>query len=114
MNLVQNIKEGISAVQANLLRSILTAMIVAIGITSLVGILTAIDGIKASIGESFSSLGANSFTVEAKRPRGRQRGKTERRHPPITYKEATIFAEKYKAPATVSVSTFITSIASKF
>ena len=69
MNITQNIKEGISAVQANLLRSILTAMIVAIGITSLVGILTAIDGIKASISDSFSSLGANSFSIYEKRSR---------------------------------------------
>ncbi len=111
MNITQNIKEGISAVQANLLRSILTALIVAIGITSLVGILTAIDGIKASISESFSSLGANSFTVAVKRPQGRRHGRTEQLFPPITYKQAMLFAEKYNVPATVSVSTAITSIA---
>ncbi len=111
MNITQNIKEGISAVQANLLRSILTALIVAIGITSLVGILTAIDGIKASISESFSSLGANSFTVAVKRPQGRRHGRTEQLYPPITYKQAMLFAEKYNVPATVSVSTAITSIA---
>ena len=111
MNLTQNIKEGISAVQANLLRSVLTALIVAIGITSLVGILTAIDGIKATISDSFSSLGANSFTVETKRPQGRRRGRSEQLHPPITYKQAMMFANKYDVPATVSVSTFVTSIA---
>ena len=111
MNITQNIKEGISAVQANLLRSILTAMIVAIGITSLVGILTAIDGIKASISDSFSSLGANSFSVYEKRSRGRQQGRDEKRYPPITYKEAVLFAEKYKVPATVSIATRITGIA---
>jgi putative ABC transport system permease protein len=111
MNLTQNIKEGISAIQANLLRSILTAMIVAIGITSLVGILTAIDGIKASISDSFSSMGANSFTVEVRRSFGRRRGRSEQTQPPITYKQAMQFAEKYNVPSTVSVSTFITSIA---
>ena len=111
MNLVQNIKEGISAVQDNLLRSILTAMIVAIGITSLVGILTAIDGLQASITDSFSSLGADSFSVQVKRPSGRNRGRTEQRNPPITYKQAMMFAEKYKVPSTVSVSTWITGIA---
>ena len=111
MNLVQNIREGISAVQANLLRSILTAMIVAIGITSLVGILTAIDGLQASITDSFSSLGADSFSVTVKRSRGRNRGRTEQVNPPITYKQAMLFAEKYKVPSTVSVSTWITGIA---
>ena len=111
MNLGQNIKEGISAVQANLLRSILTAMIVAIGITSLVGILTAIDGLQASITDSFSSLGADSFSVQVKRSRGRNRGRTEQRQPPITYKQAMAFADKYNVPSTVSVSTWITGLA---
>jgi len=111
MNITQNIKEGISAIQANLLRSVLTAMIVAIGITSLVGILTAIDGIKASISDSFSSLGANSFSIYEKRSRGRQQGREAKRYPPITYKEAMLFTDKYKVPASVSVSTNITGIA---
>jgi putative ABC transport system permease protein len=111
MNLLMNIKEGLSAVQANLLRSILTAMIVAIGITSLVGILTAIDGLQASITDSFSSLGADSFSVSVKRSRGRNRGRSEQLHPPITYKQAMLFAEKYNVPSTVSVSTWITGIA---
>ncbi len=111
MNLIQNIREGISAVKANLLRSILTAMIVAIGITSLVGILTAIDGLQASITDSFSSLGADSFSVQVKRSRGRNRGRTEQRQPPITYKQAMLFAEKYNVSSTVSVSTRISGLA---
>jgi len=45
MNLIENIREGFRSINANLLRSVLTALIVAIGIASLVGILTAIDGI---------------------------------------------------------------------
>ena len=47
MNLLVNISEGLRSISANLLRSILTALIIAIGITSLVGILTAIDSMKA-------------------------------------------------------------------
>ncbi|HHL52496.1 MAG TPA: FtsX-like permease family protein [Flammeovirgaceae bacterium] len=111
MNIVQNIKEGMAAIQANILRSILTALIVAIGITSLVGIITAIDGIKASISESFSDLGANSFTIQVRKPLGRRRGRMQQIYPPITYKEAIEFARRYKVPASVSVSTIITSVA---
>lgn len=47
MNLLENIKEAIRSVRSNLLRTILTGLIIAIGITSLVGMLTAIDGMKA-------------------------------------------------------------------
>jgi len=70
MNLLENIKEGLRSVKANMLRSVLTALIVAIGITSLVGILTAIDGIEYSVNESLSSLGANSFDIYSKDNRG--------------------------------------------
>jgi putative ABC transport system permease protein len=48
MNLAENIREGTKSIKSNLLRTVLTASIIAIGITSLVGILTAIDGIKSS------------------------------------------------------------------
>lgn len=111
MNLIENIREGFRSINANLLRSVLTALIVAIGIASLVGILTAIDGIQSSITSSFSSLGANSFNIELKRSRGNSRGKNERVYPPITYKQAVKFADKFNSNAQVSLSAFITQIA---
>ena len=113
MNLVENIREGLKSVSSNLLRSILTALIIAIGITSLVGILTAIDGLKSSISDSFSSLGANSFQVRVPRVRGRNAGRDEKRHPPITYKEAVAFANQYgsKVGGEISLSTRLTGAA---
>ena len=111
MNLIENIREGFRSINANLLRSVLTALIVAIGIASLVGILTAIDGIQSSITESFSSLGANSFNISVKRSRGRSKGREERIYPAITYKQAVKFSEKFKSNAQVSLSSFITQIA---
>ena len=112
MNLGQNISEGLRAVQSNLLRSILTALIIAIGISSLVGILTAIDGIKASISDSFSNLGVNSFEIRSKsQSRGRRQGIKEKVYPIITYKQAQRFKSLYKVPANVSVSTWVTGIA---
>ena len=74
MNLIENFKEGLRSIQANLLRSVLTALIVAIGITSLVGILTAIDGIEQSVTESLSSLGVNVFDISSKNNRGNNQG----------------------------------------
>ena len=57
MNLIENIREALKSVQVNILRTILTGAIIAIGISSLVGMLTAIDGIKSQIAESFSGFG---------------------------------------------------------
>ena len=47
-----------------MLRSLLTILIIAIGIMALVGILTAIESIKGSISENFTSMGANTFTIK--------------------------------------------------
>ena len=38
MNILENIREALRSIRANMLRTILTALIIAIGITSLVGI----------------------------------------------------------------------------
>jgi len=99
MNQTENIKEGLRSIQSNLLRTVLTALIIAIGITSLVGILTAIDGIQKSVSDSFSSLGANTFDIEAKGEDGRRRGNSgveEKSYPPIRYDQAKRFKENYK------------------
>lgn len=111
-NLRENISEGLRSIKANLLRSILTALIVAIGITSLVGILTAIDGIQASINESFSTLGVNSFEIRSKsQSRGRRGGISDKTYPNINFKEARKFKELYNFPSKISISTYVTGIA---
>jgi len=112
MHLASNISEGIRSIQANLLRSILTAMIVAIGITSLVGILTAIDGIEASITDSFSNLGVKKFEIRSKsQHRGNRGGVKEKVYPILTYKQADKFKQLYKEPSNISIHTRITGVA---
>jgi len=112
MNFVENIKEGLRSVQANLLRSVLTALIVAIGITSLVGILTAIDGIEYSVSESLSSLGVNTFEISSKKNRGRSRGGVkDDLEAPIRLQEAQQFMERFTYPSSISLSARLTSVA---
>src|SRR5882672_12492093 len=112
MNLIENIREGLRSVQANLLRSVLTALIVAIGIMALVGILTAIDGIEFSVSESLSSLGVNTFDVYTRRNRGgRQGGIKEKAYSPLQLKEAQQFVSRYSFPASISLSAMLTQIA---
>ncbi|SNS76999.1 putative ABC transport system permease protein [Ekhidna lutea] len=109
MNIRENIKEGIKSIKANKLRTFLTAALISIGITSLVGILTAIDGIQNSIDKSFSSLGANTFDIEDKRRgRGSSDGKKEKSYPKVTYDQLLTFKEKYEGPGTPSIYTVIT------
>jgi putative ABC transport system permease protein len=112
MDLVENVKEGLRSIKANMLRSVLTALIVAIGITSLVGILTAIDGIEYSISESLSSLGANTFDIRSKFNRGNNRdGLKEKNYSPLLLAEAQKFIDEYSYPATISLSARLTILA---
>lgn len=112
MNLIENIREGLRSVQANMLRSVITALIVAIGITSLVGALTAVDGIEMSVTESLTSLGANSFDIESKSNRGSsQEGRAEKSYPRITLREALQFAREFSQKGSVSVSATLTMVA---
>jgi len=105
MNLVENIKEGLRSVQANLLRSVLTALIVAIGITCLVGALTAVEGIRYTFTESLSSLGANSFYIESKQYRNRQmNGISEKRFPKIQLNEVQRFIDRYQVSSIVALN----------
>ena len=109
MHLLENIKEAFRSINSNLLRTILTALIVSIGIMSLVGILTAIDAIKASLNSTFASLGANSFEIKAKGytnrfRRGGVQGKT---YPAISYLQARQYKEQIGEEAKVGVSAFI-------
>jgi putative ABC transport system permease protein len=102
----ENLRISLNAIQSNLLRTILTVLIIAIGITALVGILTAIDSIKASITNEFNFMGANSLTVTSRAIQVQQGESRVRKknHQYISYYEAQEFKERFSFPALVSIS----------
>ncbi len=104
---VENLRIALKSIRTNLLRTILTVMIIAFGIMALVGILTAIDSIKFSLTESFSLMGANTFTIESRSMRVQIGNQSYRRknHEFISHKQAQEFKELYELPAHVSVWT---------
>lgn len=104
MNIRENVDEGLRSIRSNLLRTVLTAMIIAIGITSLVGILTAIEGIQSSVNSSFADLGANTFTVRNKDDDFRRGGRRNKQYPPVNYRQALNFAQKFKDSYTAMAS----------
>ncbi len=104
--LIENIKVALLSIRSNILRSILTVMIIAIGITALVGILTAIESIKTSITKEFTILGANTFSITSRGMRvqiGNQRYRTKN-YSYISFYEAKEFKEKFDFPAITSMS----------
>lgn len=80
-------------------------LIISIGITALVGILSAIDAIKSGINENFSGMGANTFTIQNEEADVRigHRGRRSKAKESISYKEALQFKRSFQYPVTVSV-----------
>jgi putative ABC transport system permease protein len=111
MNYLEVLRVSFRSVRANALRSFLTLLIIAVGIASLVGILTALDSALASLNDSFNDLGSNSFSIERKYAsnKGQRRGMRRRVGEPITLLEALNFKEQYQFPARVCVSFTATS-----
>lgn len=97
---------ALDAIKGNMLRAMLTMVIIAVGITALVGILTAIDAIKGSINNNFTSMGANTFTIRNREMSVRigKGGKRPKKYRPISYDDARRFKETFVFPAKVGIS----------
>ncbi|GIV38312.1 MAG: ABC transporter permease [Thermonema sp.] len=104
MEKIEYIREAIRSVLSNRLRAVLTALIIAIGITALVGILTAISAIDNSVNSNLASLGANSFTINTENNR---RGRVRKVAEPLRYHEVVQFEEMMKDEGTVAISTVV-------
>lgn len=100
MQILENIRVALRSIRSNLLRSLLTIMIIAVGITSLVGILTAIDTILLTMNSNFSRVGANSFSINQKYEnlQSHQHGRREPVGDIIDLNNALDFKEKYDFP----------------
>lgn len=109
MTAKENLKVALQSILGNKLRSLLTALIIAIGLMALVGILTSIAAIETSLNNTFSSMGANSFTI---RNRGvgiriGGSGKKAKRYPAIKFNEAVEFKKRFGVAKTISINSFV-------
>lgn len=109
MHYLENIFLALGSIRANLLRSMLTLLIIAVGITCLVGILTAIDSILFSMSDNFNKLGANAFNIRplSETLRSNNRGRNQKITDPILFEQAMEFKDKYNYGASkVSIESF--------
>ena len=106
-------------VRGNKLRTGLTVAIIAFGIMALIGIVTAIKAMSQKFTESFSTMGANGFTLRYKErniqfgnnsselkvsKRGSKKEKKSSLGKPIQMEEAEAFIAQYQFPATAGIS----------
>jgi len=114
--LLFNIILALRSIRNNRLRSALTIAIIGLGIMALVGILTAIEVMKASVYSNFSSMGVNSFQITSdvlkkKKHRGGGVNTVVVDGKSITYDEAKAFKERYDFPSKVGISVGGTEVA---
>jgi putative ABC transport system permease protein len=100
--LKENIKVALHSIRSQMLRTVLTIFIIALGITALVSILTLVAAFKNTLSSDFSSMGANGFNIrqyemEVRIGNGR-RQEREKINPIISYPDIKAFKEKYDYP----------------
>ncbi|WP_395052631.1 ABC transporter permease [Flavobacterium sp.] len=107
----ENIKIAFGSIRTQLLRTVLTIIIIAIGITALVGILTVVSAIDYNLNSSFASMGSNTFTINQYefRTRNDGDGEDEEINPIISYPQAKEYKERYNYPLTHTSISFTAS-----
>ena len=108
-------------IRSNKLRTGLTIAIIAFGIMALIGIITAIKAMNQKFTESFSTMGANGFTIRYKErnihfggnnndlkvtKKGAKKEKQSSLNKHINEDEAEQFVQYYHYPAVSSISTY--------
>lgn len=124
MNFSDILSLAFRSVRSNKLRTGITVAIIAFGIMALVGIITAIKAMNQKFTESFSTMGANAFTIRYKErnirigggggnnadikltKKGARKEKKSNLGKIITKDEAELFVKRFDFPSVKSVSIF--------
>jgi putative ABC transport system permease protein len=122
MNFLDVLSLAWRTVRGNKLRTGLTVAIIAFGIMALVGIITAIKAMNQKFSESFSTMGANAFTVRFKdrdihfggngndemkvTKKNKRKEKKSNLGKRITRDEAELFIKNYDYPSVKALSKF--------
>ncbi len=106
---VENIRIALGSIRTQLLRTILTILIIAIGITALVGILTVVSALKNTLSTNFASMGSNTFNITQYETSTRRRGggEIDKINPIISWPQAKEFKEHYNYPFTQASLSFV-------
>lgn len=119
MNFTDVFSLSLRTVRSNKLRTGLTVAIIAFGIMALVGIITAIKAMNQKLTESFSTMGANGFTIRYKErnihfgggndevkmeKKGKKKEKKSSIGRRLTSDEAGLFIKNYDFPSIAGVA----------
>ena len=115
MLVIESIKMALNSLVKNKLRSILTLLGIAIGLFSIIIVMTAIGAIQGSVESAFNSLGTNNFIVN-KFPAimGPREWRKYRNRPDLTIEQGKRLKEMTKLPLAVGISLHKNSMVVKY
>ncbi len=104
----ENVRIALDSIKSQLLRTILTIVIIGIGIWALVGILSAVTALENTISGNFASMGANTFNIQQYEfsVQTNNSGEREKINPIISYNNVREFIDKYEFPYTQTSLSF--------
>ncbi|PKA83975.1 putative ABC transport system permease protein [Ulvibacter sp. MAR_2010_11] len=104
----ENVRIALDSIKSQMLRTVLTIVIIAIGIFALVGILSLVKALENTISSDFASMGANTFNIQRYEftVQRNQGGEVEKVNPIISYDNLREFVDKYDYPYTQTSVSF--------
>ncbi len=104
----ENVRIALDSIKSQLLRTILTVIIIGIGIWALVGILSAVKALENTISGNFASMGANTFNIQQYEfsVQSNNSGQREKINPIISYNNVREFLDTYEFPSTKTSLSF--------
>ena len=103
----ENVRIALDSIKTQILRTILTIVIIGIGIWALVGILSAVKALENTISTNFASMGSNTFNIQRYDFEvQRHGGEREKVNPIISYQNIREFIDNYNYPYTQTSVSF--------
>ncbi len=102
----ENLRIAFDSIRSQLLRTILTVFIIAIGITALVGILSLVKALENTISSDFASMGSNTFNLQQYEFTARRSDEKRVINPVIGYRQVKEFTDQYNYPTAQTAVSF--------
>lgn len=109
----ENIRIALNSIRTQLLRTILTILIMAIGVFALVMILSAVKSLENTIAGDFASMGANTFSLQRYGFDIQRSGQREKVNPVLNYRDIKQFEESYNFPLSRTAVSFTGTVSAE-
>lgn len=109
----ENIRIALDSIKSQLLRTILTILIIGIGVWSLVVILSAVKSLENTIAGDFASMGANTFSIQRYDFEVNFSGERQKVNPIISYRDIKAFEDNYHYPMSKTSVSFVGTTAAE-